>query len=81
MSTSSDFKLVGRKAREVFCNFLRGICFSGFLFWVGDKRIVVEFEVQECMEGEMKGSYFSMEKVEVGNAGTNINEFKRENKI
>ena len=72
MSTSSDFKLLDRKVVEAYLKLPeRKLFFRALSFWLGYKSIVVEFEVQERVEGETKWSYFSLLKYAV----TNITSF------
>lgn len=68
MSTSSDFKLLDRKVVDAYLKLPeRKLFFRALSFWLGYKSIVVEFEVQERMEGETKWSYFSLIKYAINN--------------
>lgn len=68
MSTSSDFKLLDRKVVDAYLKLPeRKLFFRALSFWLGYKSIVVEFEVQDRVEGETKWSYFSLIKYAINN--------------
>ncbi len=54
MYNSSDFKLLDRKVIDVLNKMPERGFFRAVSYWVGYKKITVEFDVQERLEGESK---------------------------
>ena len=68
MSNASDFKLLDRKVVDVLNKIPeRKGFFRAISFWVGYKKISVEFEVKERTEGTTKWSLISLMKYAVSN--------------
>lgn len=68
MSNASDFKLLDRKVVDIINRIpeKKGF-FRATSFWVGFKKAVVEFEVEERQEGTSKWSTISLIKYAVSN--------------
>lgn len=71
MSTSSDFKLMDRKAVDSIISLPeRHLFFRALSSWVGYKTTYVEFEVNERIGGESKWSFISLIKYAIRNITT-----------
>ena len=68
MSNASDFKLLDRKVVDILNKIPeRKGFFRAISFWVGFKKTVVEFEVNERLDGESKWSTIGLLKYAVSN--------------
>lgn len=68
MSKSSDFKLLDRKVVDAYLRLPeRKLFFRALSFWLGFKRVSVEFEVRDRTEGATKWSTISLIKYAINN--------------
>ncbi len=67
MSNSSDFKLLDRKVIDVLNKMPERGFFRAISYWVGYKKAIVEFDVEERIDGESKWSSLGLVKYALSN--------------
>ncbi len=67
MCNSSDFKLLDRKVIDVLNKMPERGFFRAISYWVGYKKITVEFDVQKRVDGESKWSSIGLVKYAISN--------------